>query len=41
MLNTVTAGGGGWCEMAQATKSMKEFCDKGFLRRLTLATAWG
>lgn len=27
--------------MAQATKSMKEFGDKGFLRRLTLATAWG
>jgi putative MFS transporter len=27
--------------MAQATKSMTEFGDKGFLRRLTLATAWG
>ena len=27
--------------MAQATKGKKEFGDKGFLRRLTLATAWG
>jgi MFS transporter, putative metabolite transport protein len=27
--------------MAQATKSTKEFCDRGFLRRLTLAMAWG
>ena len=27
--------------MAQVTKSMKEFGDKGFLRRLTLVTAWG
>lgn len=27
--------------MAQATKGTKEFGDKGFLRRLTLATAWG
>lgn len=27
--------------MAQATRSAKEFGDKGFLRRLTLATAWG
>jgi putative MFS transporter len=27
--------------MARATKSVKEFGDRGFLRRLTLATAWG
>lgn len=27
--------------MALATKSTKEFGNKGFLRRLTLATAWG
>jgi MFS transporter, putative metabolite transport protein len=27
--------------MAQATTSTEEFGDKGFLRRLTLATAWG
>ena len=27
--------------MAQATAGTKEFGDKGFLRRLTLATAWG
>ncbi|MBA2323162.1 MAG: MFS transporter [Pseudonocardiales bacterium] len=27
--------------MSQATKSTKEYGDKGFLRRLTLATAWG
>jgi putative MFS transporter len=27
--------------MVPVTKSMKEFGDKGFLRRLTLATAWG
>jgi MFS transporter, putative metabolite transport protein len=27
--------------MAQATKSTKQYVDKGFLRRLTLAMAWG
>ncbi len=27
--------------MAQTTKSAKEYGDKSFLRRLTLATAWG
>ncbi|MBV9141547.1 MAG: MFS transporter [Pseudonocardiales bacterium] len=27
--------------MAQATKSTKQYVDKGFLRQLTLATAWG